>query len=128
MYHNWLLLLGGVLALLVAIYALRKEVTLRKGGMRTTGVVVDVRQERDEDGVIFHPIVQFTTYDGQEIVWEGMDKGGGWKNAQGKQIQIIYDPQNPRRVIRNHWSGYAWIVLLCFMSAVCMVVFFTGKL
>lgn len=41
-------------------------------------------------------------------------------------MPIIYDPQNPQRVIRNHWSGYAVIAFSCFMGALCIVTFFTG--
>lgn len=132
--HDYWPLLGGAFPFLVAIVFLRKQVILRKSGVRTTGVIVDVKREittTSDDrgygyGINFRPIVQFTTNDGQQIVWKCSESGLFWKNAQGKQMQIIYDPQNPQRVIRNHWSGYAVIVLLCFMSAVFIVPFFIG--
>ena len=132
MYHNWLFLLMGIFPLLVGIYVLHKEVTLRKGGVRTTGVIVGVKRENstDSDGfseATFRPIVQFVTHDGQEIVWQSTTSGTGWWNSLGKQMQIIYDPRNPQRVIRNHWSNYFWIMVLFFLSAVCIVPVFVGK-
>ena len=122
--HNYLFLIAGVFTFLMALFSLWKEVTMRRGGVRTTGVVVGVEQENDGEGRLYRPLVQFVTNDGQQILWKSTSAASFWKNARGKSMRIIYDPRNPQRVISNHWTGYAFVVLLCLMCAVCMAIFF----
>ena len=126
--HNYWFLIAGIVAFLMAIFSLWKEVTMRRGGVRTIGVVVDVEREvqRDETGssTLYRPLVQFVTHDGQQILWKCTDASSSWRNVRGKSMRIIYDPRNPQRVIRNHWTGYAVIVLLCLMCALCIAVYF----
>ena len=126
--HNFWFLIAGIVAFLMAIFALWKEVTMRRGGVRTIGVIVDVEREvqRDETGssTLYRPLVQFVTNDGQQILWKCTDASSSWRNARGKSMRIIYNPRNPQRVIRNHWTGYAVIVLLCLMCVLCIAVYF----
>ena len=126
--HNFWFLIAGIVAFLMAIFALWKEVTMRRGGVRTIGVVVDVEREvkREDDRkvTLYRPLVHFVTNDGQQILWRCTDASSSWRNARGKSMRIIYDPRNPQRVIRNHWTGYAAIVILCLMCILCMAIFF----
>ena len=123
--HNYLIFIGGVFTFLLAIFSLRKELTMRRNGVRTIGVVVDVRRESgDEGGVLYRPLVHFVTNDGQQILWKCTSASSAWRNVRGKSMRIIYDPRNPQRVIRNHWTGYAVVVALCLMCAVFMAIFF----
>ena len=123
MYY-YLILIAGVFTFLLAIFSLWKEVTMRRDGVPTIGVVVGVERENDGEGRLYRPLVHFVTNDGQQILWRCTSAASYWKNARGKSMRIIYDPQNPQRVIRNHWTGYAAIVILCLMCAVCMAIFF----
>ncbi len=126
--HNYWFLIAGIVAFLMAIFSLWKEVTMRRGGVRTIGVIVDVAREvqQDETGnsTLYRPLVQFVTNDGQQILWKCTDASSSWRNARGKSMRIIYAPRNPQRVIRNHWTGYAAIVILCLLCAICMAVYF----
>jgi hypothetical protein len=119
----WWSFLFGIIFFVVGIYILRKEIALRKNGVRATGVIVDVIRERSEDGTLFRPVVQFTTHEGQKIVWRCSWGGTHWKTSRGEQMRIIYDPQNPQEVIRSNWSSavsaVAFVsagVLLCIIS------------
>ena len=47
--HNYWFLIAGIVAFLMAIFSLWKEVTMRRGGVRTIGVVVDVEREVQQD-------------------------------------------------------------------------------
>ncbi len=126
--HNYLFLIAGISTFLVAIFSLWKELTMRRDGVPTVGVIVDVEreEEREEDGkvTLYRPLVHFVTNDGQQILWRCTDASSSWRNARGKSMRIIYDPRNPQRVIRNHWTGYAAIVILCLMCILCMAIFF----
>ena len=126
--HNYFVLMAGVTTFLLAIFSLWKELTMRRGGVHTIGVVVDVERkvQQDEFGnsTLYRPLVQFVTHDGQQILWKSVSAASSWRNARGKSMRIIYDPRNPQRVISNHWTGYAFVVLLCLMCAVCMAIFF----
>ena len=122
--HNYWFLIAGVSTFLLALFSLWKEVTMRRDGVRTIGVVVGVEQENDGKDRLYRPRVHFVTNDGQQILWKCTSAASFWRNAKGKSMRIIYDPRNPQRVIRNHWEGYAVIVLLCLMCVVCMAVFF----
>lgn len=115
----------GVLIFLLAIYVLRREWNMRKNGIRATGIVVDVQREKDSDNdTVYRPLVQFITREGQNILWRCTTAAGSWKNMTGRPMHIIYDPQNPQQVIRNHWTGYAAVVILFFLSGISLFVSF----
>ena len=127
--HNFWLLLAGVFTFLVAIFVLWKEVTMRRFGVYTTGVIVGVRREVQWNGdggraVLYRPLVQFVTVDGQQVLWRSTSASSFGRNAQGKPMRLIYDPRNPQRVIINSWTNYLVIALLCLMSVVCLALFF----
>ena len=121
--NYWWSFLLGFIFFVVGIHILRKEIALRKNGVRATGVIVDVIREISKDGTLFRPVVQFTTHEGQKIVWRCSWRGTHWKNSRGEQMRIIYNPQNPQEVIRSNWGSavpaVAFVsagVLLCIMS------------
>ena len=125
--HNYWFLIAGIIALLVAIFSLWKSSTMRRDGIRTVGVVVDVEQERDAGTLMYRPLVQFVTNDGQQITWKSTSAASFWRNARGKSIHIIYDPRNPHRVIRNSWTDSVLPVVVCLvLCAVSIAVFFGG--
>ena len=128
MHNNYLVLIAGITTFFMAIFSLWKELTMRRGGVRTVGVIVDVERkiEQDEYGksTLYRPLVQFVTNDGQQILWKCTDAASSWKNARGKSMRIIYDPRNPHCVIRDHWTGYAVTIILFLISALCVAVFF----
>jgi Protein of unknown function (DUF3592) len=97
---------------------------MRRNGIRTTGVIVAVQRERNDDSTVYRPLVQFVTNDGQQILWKCTSASSFGKNAAGKSMHIIYNPQNPQDVIRNNWMGTAAIVILCIIGATCLAVFF----
>lgn len=121
--QNYFVLSAGVLLFLLAIYLLWKDLTMRREGVRTIGLVIDVERKNDGEGPVYHPLVQFVTNDGQHITWRCTTATSYWKNLRGKTMSIIYDPRNPQSVIRNHWTNYLPVVFLCLMGAVFFAIF-----
>lgn len=125
MNNYWFLFFSGIIFLVIGIFVLRKELGLRKNGVRVTGVIVEVIREEDMDGTSFRPVVQFTTHEGQSIVWRSTETGSIWRNALDKPMRIIYDPQNPQEVLRSHWSSSIMPVLFIVVgAAACIAPFF----
>lgn len=125
--HNYWLLIAGIVAFLIAIFSLWKSLMMRRGGIRTVGVIVGVEQERNEGTLVYRPLVHFVTTDGQQLAWKSTSAASFWRNATGKSMHIIYDPRNPHRVIRDSWTDTVLPVVVCLiLCAVSLVVFFGG--
>jgi hypothetical protein len=100
-------------ALVIGVVALWNTVELYRGGTRTEGTVLEVREtrrteqeevtrpdgseyRRNVERVSYAPVVRFVTGDGREIEFHGL--GGGDRGfAEGDRVTVIYDPGNPIR-------------------------------
>jgi uncharacterized protein DUF3592 len=121
--HIFWVLLAGVLFSLIAIYLLKTQFTMFRIGVSTTGVVVAV-VPASSGNTTYRPLIQFVTTDGQQIIWKCNVSTFWWKNIQGKSMRILYDPQNPQRVVLRHWIVYSMIGIALFCGILCIAAFF----
>ena len=66
-----------------------------------------------------HPEIKFTTKDGKEI--EYPQGGLIFGYSVGEEVEVYYDPQNPRNCVINAFGALRGFPLLAFILGVCFV-------
>lgn len=120
-YTTNLLLTGifGVLMLLfvaLTFYIFRMEKNYIKKCLLAPGVVIDLYESTDKDGVTYFPVVEYNV--------EGRDyhlRGNGGSNPPsyhvGEKVEVYYKPSNPKdSQIKGFWSQWLFTVLLSFFA------------
>src|SRR5215813_10549630 len=90
-----LIIFGGMMAWIGGLW-LRRQIRLRRKGVRVMGTVTRTEEERSNQGTIsYKPVVRFHTQAGEEI--ETATKvGTPWAGRRvGKVVPVIYDPARP---------------------------------
>lgn len=77
---------------------------------RATGTVTDLRPRSPGDtgsGVIWVPVVRFTTADGRTVEAETSGGSNVKRHKPGQPIEVLYDPQQPADVrVPDRGSGF----------------------
>jgi len=91
-------------------------------GVRVKGQRIGYTTIRDQDNFEFEvPVLQYLDKSGRTI----KNKLGDNFHNDKKEIDIIYDPKNPRKIILNDWTkNIAWVFLLAFgtVSMVFLII------
>ena len=95
---GWLTL-AGCLVILIGRYMFIRGRKLSANGIKTEGVVIDLRINSDGR----FPVVKFNTLSGDEIIRES-NYSAGDEHIGGK-VKIIYDPDNPESFTINDMGG-----------------------
>ncbi len=80
----------------------------------TEGRVVDfiARTETSDDGneeeTIYYPVVEFRTFRGDVIRFEGRSGSNPPMHRIGDTVKVRYDPQTPQSALIDSWE--AWVV------------------
>ncbi|WP_089099197.1 DUF3592 domain-containing protein [Streptomyces hyaluromycini] len=105
---------------------------VRRRGIRTTGIVIDIRETTDGDGdAQLYPQVRYTLPDGRKVTGEGGGHAIRSPLSEGDGVELLYRPEDPERIIliaydrhMNIWvyGGLSLLLgamaLLCALSAV----------
>jgi hypothetical protein len=63
---------------------------------RATGTVIDLSRQRDnEGGVVFHPVVVFTTAEGEVVEFVAPFGSSPPSVQPGDRVEVLYDPDDP---------------------------------
>ncbi|MFF0286717.1 DUF3592 domain-containing protein [Streptomyces sp. NPDC005262] len=125
---------GGLFAVLVGAYGLRKSRRVSETGVRVQALVKRRRGEVREESALLRPLLQFVTEDDRvmEVVCPvpSTRRQPFW---DGDGVQVSYDPADPRNVVvhgrerlgpeRVFIAGGALVVLL---SVTLLVVVLAG--
>lgn len=112
----------GLLMLMGGSYFYLSGYSQEKSGIVVTGQIIDLSVHRSDDGASYCPVVKYT--DGQEeYVMESSYCSSGYRNAQGDDIDVIYQPGNPDNAVIHSFGGlYGGAVILLGMGAVFALV------
>lgn len=103
-------LAGGILLIVAAIQAIGVQRYLRN-----TSVVVGEVIDTPHGGS--HPVVRFTTADGNVITFPGNGWIGGYTKGDG--VSVRYDPDSPRISPKIDAIGsiWAWVIVSAVLGA-----------
>lgn len=73
---------------------------VRRRGIRTTGIVVGIRESTDGDGdAQLYPQVHYALADGREVMGEGGAHAMRSPLSEGDRVELLYRPEDPERII-----------------------------
>ena len=119
----------GIVPLYVGFYFYNKVEKIREDGVKTEGTIIryerrGTRTPKMKDMYIV-PIVKFQTATGQEIMVEGkVDNTSILQNLceSGDQVEIIYDPQNPKHAVINTFAELWFVPLLTWVIGIGFIL------
>lgn len=122
---NWnliiiiLLITTGISIFLYEFFKLKR---ILKGGIRTQAKRIGLKTIRGDDGErIDLPLIEFQNLNGNVI----QTKLNSNIHNNKKNIDIIYDPNNPKYVIPNYWTKHIpWMfgVLVFLLCIIFLIV------
>jgi hypothetical protein len=103
----------GVVVIVCGIRKVRYGRHLQAVGVRTRGVVVDLRWSNH----VAYPVVRFTTADGREVEMRGETGRDPPARRVGDVVEVLYDPADPERARIAGWThsgGFVGTLLILF--------------
>jgi hypothetical protein len=119
---GFVLLIGGAFFSVIFTKKYIEERRLKNNGIKTTGTIVDIIQKAD-DGTTYSPIIEFETTTGKVIKFEGVSSS--LKPKINRQIDLIYDKDNPQDVMETSVSFKFGIFLGIFLIIVGLLDLFS---
>lgn len=107
-----MLLALGLGLLIGAMYSYNSTRTFLASSVQTQGVLLDYEVSSGEDGDVYCPVVQFTTAQGQEIIYHSNTGSNMQPWAIGSAVKMRYDSQNPSRARIDSWFGLWFLTLI----------------
>ncbi|MGW2700883.1 DUF3592 domain-containing protein [Streptomyces sp. NPDC001340] len=100
---------------------------VRRRGIRTTGIVIGIRETTDGDGdAQLRPRVRYALADGREVTGEGGGHAVRSPLSEGDRVELLYRPEDPERIIliaydrhMNIWVYGGLSLLLGAMALLC---------
>jgi hypothetical protein len=94
-------------------------IDLKKKGVPTEGVIVDVIESKDSDNLtVYQKVVEFTTLDNRKCRY--ISESNMYKPNLRKKVKLIYDPHDVDHVIINTKGEFIWIL---FKNLFVIIVF-----
>lgn len=88
---------------------------IKTDGVLTEGTIIDFETERDSEGTWHHPVLRYTTKEGEQIV-SVSDDGYMDRSQLGKCKRLYYLPANPSKFTfeKSGWFHYllAWSLFI----------------
>jgi len=124
------LLLFGVVCAVVAFRQAHDAWLLSTSGVRTTGTVVDLRQEWDSKhrSKVYRPVVPFTAAAGRSVVVQLSETFHEYHRI-GDSVSVLYSSDTPTVAIIDQGIIWEWLKLLllgcvpafCFAAGTAML-------
>jgi hypothetical protein len=113
----FVLVFGGIGLILLAIagYVYYQEQSFLGRAELATGTVSDftISTETDGTGRTYCPKIDFTTKDGQQVLYYANVCSSPPAYEVGQQVEVYYDPHNIKDVQMNDfWSQYVGVIVL----------------
>jgi hypothetical protein len=103
--------------------------SVRENGIKTEGVILmyELRgtKTQNKKDMFFVPIVRFQTATGRVFEVEGrIDNKSALQKLckSGAKVEIIYDPQNPKRAVINTFAELWFVPLLAWFIGVGFII------
>jgi len=127
--------LSGIIFLIVSVRELVRRIMRRRYFLRTEGIIVGIktktlrttRRGRLKPTIMNFPVIRFTTHTGETVTFtsETGDTGRVSGYAQGRRLEILYDPKGELGPMLASWSG-VWLPNL--MGILAGIIFLLGGL
>lgn len=117
----------GALLLFTALSFFMDTRSLLKTSLISNGTVIDIVATGygSNDEVIFSPVVEFVTLDGELITFTSSDGGNPPGYTKGESVDISYDPQSPKRAkINSFFSLWGGAAIFAVMGGICFSIGF----
>jgi hypothetical protein len=124
----WLLFAVGIATQVVALLLLRRPLRLFRAGGTALGRVVANEETMFSRELMFFPVVEFTTGQGQSIRFTS-ESGRRIAHAKGSSVRVLYDPARPHDASLATFATLGMPALvtslfgLPFVMAGCIVIF-----
>lgn len=105
-------LLGGLLVLVGVFLFIRTKIFIGKALEVKGNVIQLVFSQGSEDGGGYSPVYQFKTLEGQDIVIQDSLSSNPPGFRVGQEIQVLYDPENPRKARIKKWMNLYFMPVL----------------
>ena len=97
----------------VGVYLYLRSARLRRDGVQTHGIVVDIRR----DGKYSHPVFEFTDRAGKKHqVPSSIGSTGGY--VKGDSVRVLYNPENPAEARIDTFVSMWLAVCVCLAAGV----------
>jgi hypothetical protein len=98
-------LLGGLFVMIGVFLFIRTRSFIGKAREVRGRVIEMVYSSGSEDGGGYSPIYQFKTFEGQDIEVQDGISSNPPQFKVGQEIQVLYDPDNPRKARIKKWMN-----------------------
>jgi hypothetical protein len=127
--------LVGALLLVIGIIIWINTRMFAARAQQVKGTVDHMKYRHDSDGVSYAPVFQFKTLSGESIQVAEMVYSNPPQFHAGQVVDILYDPQNPKRARINKGSNLYFVPLLLAgmgllffgIGAVLLIIKLIGK-
>jgi hypothetical protein len=117
---GWIFSIVGAICLAVAAFLLVRELAFLSHAESVTGTVTDFWPDNTSNGIVYYPVIEFSTRDGQSVRFESNFSSPSGDNVTdqarmfvGKQVRMFYDPQHPESTqIQSFWNEYLGVLIL----------------
>lgn len=111
-------ILAAVLAVISLAAGIYVSFFQSRGFVKTTGTIIDLREDSAGEGSTFYPTVEYTV-DGKTYTAELKQGSGSYK--LGEAITVMYDPQDPATAVGGRGFGLYFICVGAVILAVVLV-------
>jgi Protein of unknown function (DUF3592) len=111
-------LLAGLSLLGLALYLYRRQRSFLRRAREATGVVVALSHSPGEGGTLKHPVVEFTTAEGELVEFESPVGQSPPAYRVGQRVLVLYDPARPKSAaIRSFVPLWQWCLVTGLLGA-----------
>lgn len=112
----------SIILFVISFYLFRKSMQFQKDGVKVTAVIEKIDVSHRKKKRQYYPVFRFEA-NGTNWLVKSNHGGGQWKNMQGMNYDIYYDPKDPMRIQIPDFSGVLfWTVFFSCMGAVCLTI------
>lgn len=115
---------AGILALICLVAGVYFTFFQSKGFAETTATIVDFEEDYSGEDTVYWPIVEYTV-NGQTYT-EKLDLASGTDRI-GKEVTIMYDPENPEVIHGNGAVGIYFIVVSVVILVIIVISTIKGR-
>lgn len=109
----------GLGMLVGALLVFRSTSTFIEASVEVEGTVLDLVQRRSNDGIVYAPLVSFSTLEGKRIEFVPPGHHASPAASRGEQVTVLYPPGTPERAeIATFSSLWAPTMVLGFLGAI----------
>lgn len=115
----------GTAMLAGAIYLYLDKQTFLEKAEVAQGKVVEMLSSRSNNSIMYRPVFEFTTKDGQKIEFTSSVSSNPPSYSEGESVEILYDPSNPNKADINGFSSlYLGPLILGILGTVFFLIGF----